>query len=241
MDSTRKKTSRHGRRWFLRTLGLTILALAAPKAAWAFFVRGFPVRTVEDERFDFDPASGLLTWPDGRRETYRLRIDGLVQQPLNLTHAQLTAMEQTSQISDFHCVEGWSVADLRWGGLSGPQVLALAQPLPQARYVVLHAMGRTDRQPDGLDHYVECLPLADLADPQRQIILALTLDGKPLPADHGAPLRLIAPLDMAYKSIKFVDRLEFSATDRPGWWTAANPIYPSDAPVPAQRLRRKAR
>jgi DMSO/TMAO reductase YedYZ molybdopterin-dependent catalytic subunit len=52
-------------------------------------------------------------------------------------------------------------------------------------------------------------------------------------------LRLIAPYDLAYKSIKFVTRIEFTQKARPGWWTLANPIYPMEARVPNSRLRKK--
>ncbi|MCX8070560.1 MAG: molybdopterin-dependent oxidoreductase, partial [Thermodesulfovibrionales bacterium] len=56
--------------------------------------------------------------------------------------------------------------------------------------------------------------------------------------DSGAPLRVISPFDLAYKSIKFVHRIEFDKSPRDGWWTIANPIYPQNAPVPKDRLRK---
>jgi DMSO/TMAO reductase YedYZ molybdopterin-dependent catalytic subunit len=58
---------------------------------------------------------------------------------------------------------------------------------------------------------------------------------------HGAPLRLISPYDLGYKGTKFVGRIEFSDKEHPGWWTRANPIYPSEAPVPEDRLRKRSR
>jgi len=71
------------------------------------------------------------------------------------------------------------------------------------------------------------------------MLLALDLDKNPLPLDRGAPMRLVCPYFLAYKSIKFVRMIEFSDRQQPGWWTLANPIYPVDAPVPKSRLRKK--
>jgi DMSO/TMAO reductase YedYZ molybdopterin-dependent catalytic subunit len=64
------------------------------------------------------------------------------------------------------------------------------------------------------------------------------MDRKPLPEEYGGPLRLIAPYDLGYKSIKFVSRIEFIKGARPGWWTLANPIYTIEARVQKNRLRR---
>lgn len=59
-----------------------------------------------------------------------------------------------------------------------------------------------------------------------------------LPQDRGAPARVVCPFDLAYKSIKFVTRLELTDRAVAGWWTRANPVYPVHAPVDAGRLRR---
>ncbi|MEA4858464.1 MAG: molybdopterin-dependent oxidoreductase [Solidesulfovibrio sp.] len=206
--------------------------------AWARFVSFFPVRAVEVEDFGFDPAKGVVTHDKGPPTPYALVVDGLVARPLRLAYDALAALPQERQVSDFHCVEGWSVADLAWGGLRLKTLADLAGPAPEARYVVFHSLGRTRSRPGGLDHYVECLPLADLLDPDLAYLLALTLAGEPLPIDHGAPLRLVCPFDLAYKGAKYIGRLEFAAAPVDGWWTRANPIYPASAPVAADRLRR---
>jgi len=86
---------------------------------------------------------------------------------------------------------------------------------------------------------MECLPLADLLNPELNYLLALDLDGSPLPLGHGAPLRLVCPFDLAYKGAKYITRLEFSDTPQDGWWTRANGIYAASAPVESDRLRVK--
>lgn len=234
-DSNNPKATR---RWFIKTMAIMGAVAAAPKAAWAFFTKWFPVRTVEIEDFSFDPASGNLK-VKGKDRPYKLHVGGLVQSPVELSWNQVTALPQHEQVSDFHCVEGWSVADVRWGGLRMQQIVDLARPKPEAKYVVFHSLGKTRGSPGGLDHYVESFPLESTLDPARQFILAIRQDGEFLSHNHGSPMRVISPFDLAYKSAKYVERIEFSDKPQPGWWTRANPIYPIDAPVPQRRLRQK--
>ena len=227
------------RRLALKLLAGAVLVGWLPVRAWAWFRSGLPVRTVEIEDFTFDATTGLVR-QSGVAKPYALAVDGLVARPTSLNYAALAALPQVRQTSDFHCVEGWSVADQAWGGIRLAAIVELVEPKPEARYVIFHALGRTQSRPEGLDHYVECLPLAELLDPKLSCLLALTLGGEPLPLAHGAPLRLISPFDLAYKSIKFVTRLEFAAKPVDGWWTRANAIYETNAPVPPDRLRQKA-
>lgn len=226
------------RRAALKLLAGAALVASWPAKAWSWFRPGLPVRTVEIEDFTFDPATGTVR-QGAATIPYVLTVDGLVDRPAKLSYADLLALPRENQTSDFHCVEGWSVADQAWGGFRPAAIAGLVSPKPEAAYVILHALGKTRSRPEGLDHYVECLPLAELLDPKLACLLALTLGGQPLPQEHGAPLRLIAPFDLAYKSIKFVTRLQFAAAPVDGWWTRANDIYDRVAPVPADRLRGK--
>ena len=66
---------------------------------------GFRINTVERPTPAVDPS------------TYRLRIDGAVARPMTLTLDELQALPSVRQISDFHCVEGWGVNDVRWEGV----------------------------------------------------------------------------------------------------------------------------
>lgn len=196
----------------------------------------FRTRTVERPEFRFDAERGEVVWADGRREPYALVLDGLVRAPVSLSYRELRALPQVRRTLDFHCVEGWSVTDAPWGGVEFRDLFAQASPLPAAKYAVFHSLGRTENV-GGLTHYVESLPLADLLDPALGTMLALDMEGAPLPDQRGAPARVVCPFDLAYKSIKFVRRVEFTAEAVPGWWTRANPIYPVHAPVDKARLR----
>ena len=69
---------------------------------------------------------------DVRRAHWRLEIDGLVRAPVSLTYDQLLALPRAEQVSDFHCVTGWRVRNVRWAGVRFRDLLALAGPLPAA-------------------------------------------------------------------------------------------------------------
>lgn len=237
------------RRAALRLLSATATAAlfcaSLPGRALARVLDYFPIRTVEKHIFAFEPGSGDIVTLNAAgeevREPYRLTVDGLVASPLALTYAELTALPQTEQVSDFHCVEGWSVLDVAWSGVRFKEFVERAKPTQDAAYVVFHSLGETPSKPRGQAHYVESFPLADLLDPDGQYLLALGVDGKPLPRHRGAPARVVCPYDLAYKSIKFVTRIEFRAEKQPGWWTLANPVYPWFAPVKEKRLSPKYR
>jgi DMSO/TMAO reductase YedYZ molybdopterin-dependent catalytic subunit len=141
-------------------------------------------------------AEGFANWT--------LAVDGLVEQPASLTLAQLRAMPARTQITRHDCVEGWSAIG-KWTGVPLAQVLALAQPKANARYVVFHCAD-TYGKGNVKTPYYESIDLLDAYHPQT--ILAYGLNGKPLPIANGAPLRLRVERQLGYKHAKFVTRLE---------------------------------
>ena len=227
------------RRLFFKIAGGLIFMAAIPSSVYGFFVKALPVRTVEKGRFKFNTDKGNIEWERGSGEEYRLVVDGLIKEPKSFSYAEIRAFNQVDQVSDFHCVEGWSVKDIKWGGFRFKEILDRVEPKPNADHILFHSFGKTDFAPEGQSHYIESFPLSELLDPEREILLVLAMDEKPLPEDNGGPLRLIAPYDLAYKSIKFVTRIEFVKGERRGWWTLANPIYTIRARVPESRLRRR--
>jgi DMSO/TMAO reductase YedYZ molybdopterin-dependent catalytic subunit len=240
LDSGSQECINLGRRILLKTAGVFAVLIAVPSTLWAFFTDKLGIRTVEKDTFDFEYASKSIFWKIKKeREPYCLIIGGLVKNKIQLTFRELIKLPQCTQTSDFHCVEGWSVKDIQWGGIRFEEIVKVAKPTPEAKYVIFHSLGETEDPPQGQYNYVECFALNHLLDPKKECLLAHTMDGKPLPHDHGAPLRVIAPYDMGYKNIKFVYRIDFAKEERPGWWTLANPIYPINAPVPVSRLRKK--
>ena len=130
--SDQKNKHGMGRRLFLKLAGVVALCAGFPATARAFFIKKFPVRSVERNDWVFEPATGQITFPGGSPEPYVLTVGGLVEQPLKMTYQELQNILQIEQVSDFHCVEGWSVADLQWGGFRFDQIVSRVKPKPRS-------------------------------------------------------------------------------------------------------------
>ncbi len=139
--------------------------------------------------------------------TWRLRIDGLVARPMALTYADLLRLPRARQTSDFHCVTGWSVDDVRWTGVRFSDLLAAARPLPSARALTFISAE---------DPYVDSLTLKQAMAPDA--MLAHAMDDEPLTRPHGAPVRVVMPQMYGYKGVKWLNRI--TVTDRAvdGYW-----------------------
>jgi len=146
--------------------------------------------------------AGLL---QGRFADYRLQVDGLVQRPQSLSLAALRAMTVRTQITRHDCVEGWSAIG-KWQGVPLSLVLDLAGLKPGARYVVFHCFDNLGETKDDSGLYYESIDLLDAYHPQT--ILAYGMNGKDLPVQHGAPLRLRVERQLGYKQAKYVRRIE---------------------------------
>lgn len=137
---------------------------------------------------------------------FRLRLFGAVANPKELHWEEFLALPQAQVRADFHCVEGWSVPDLVWEGVLGTTIAELVRPEPDVAWVVAH----------GRDGYTTNIPFPYFARPDT--ILAHTLNGRPLPPEHGWPLRLVVPSLYAWKSAKYLVALEFRRDLRRGYW-----------------------
>ena len=148
-------------------------------------------------------ANGNPEWVrhrDAGFADWRLRIDGLVLRPLDLSLDALRAMPQRTQITRHDCVEGWSAIGQWTGPQLGP-ILQAATLLPAARFLVFHCADAF-----GPDPYYESIDLIDAFHPQT--ILAHAMNGGPLPVRHGAPVRLRVERQLGYKQAKYVMRIE---------------------------------
>jgi DMSO/TMAO reductase YedYZ molybdopterin-dependent catalytic subunit len=139
--------------------------------------------------------------------SFRLTVDGLVKKPLSLSLDEIKAMPSRTQITLHACDQGWSAIG-KWTGVPLGALLQAAELTPDARYIVFHCMDQLVRGPDGL--YYESIDLFDALHPQT--ILAYGMNGKALPVQHGAPLRLRVERQIGYKHAKYVQRIE--AVDR---------------------------
>ena len=203
---------RYGRRLFLATVVGGLSSLYWGKAAWDSVssavspvagalapilpTGGWRIYTISGHMPTFDPA------------TWRLKVGGQVAQPLSLTYRELRALPRVEQISNFHCVTGWSVQNVRWGGVRMHDVLAAAKP----DYFSAHALEFVSMEVPYTDYLT--LKQASLHD----VMLAYEMDGKPLAREHGAPVRLVIPEMYGYKNVKWLTRIHLVPKLQPGFW-----------------------
>jgi DMSO/TMAO reductase YedYZ molybdopterin-dependent catalytic subunit len=152
------------------------------------------------------PVLDLGVQPDVTPEKYRLRVEGLVAAPLRLTLADFLALPQATRTNDIHCVTQWSRYDNRWDGVPVAELLALARPKEEARFVSLTSY----------DGYTTNLSMEDFARPEN--LFAHAWEGAPLERRHGGPVRLVVPHLYFWKSPKWLTRVELLREDRPGFW-----------------------
>jgi DMSO/TMAO reductase YedYZ molybdopterin-dependent catalytic subunit len=189
--------------------------LTRTKQVWAAagkFLTGRHVRP-EDERLppgqhlvrDW-PVLDLGVQPDVPTERWSLRIYGAVEQQVSLDWTGFLALPQQESVSDIHCVTTWSRYDNTWRGVMTRDLLDLVRPHGTAAFVILHSH----------DGYTTNLPLADFA--AADALLATHWQGQPIAREHGGPMRLIVPHLYFWKSAKWLQRIEFVAADRAGYW-----------------------
>jgi DMSO/TMAO reductase YedYZ molybdopterin-dependent catalytic subunit len=140
-------------------------------------------------------------------ENYRLKVDGLVEIPLEYTLEEATGNQQSYQkVVTLNCVEGWSVKIL-WEGVLVKDLIAGAKASPEANTVIFHAY----------DGYTTSLPLDYIIG--QDIMLAYKMNGVVLPPERGAPFQLVAESKWGYKWIKWVTEIELSDdVNYQGYW-----------------------
>jgi len=141
--------------------------------------------------------------------TWNLRVTGLVDQEVTLDWETFMALPQTRVEVDIHCVTGWSRYNNVFEGVRVADVLAMARPKPEARYVLAHSE----------QGFTTNIPLLDLIRPN--VLLAHSHGGEPLTPEHGWPLRLMLPHLYFWKSAKWVRSLELLPEDVAGFWENA--------------------
>jgi DMSO/TMAO reductase YedYZ molybdopterin-dependent catalytic subunit len=151
----------------------------------------------DDPDYRAHAAEGFVNW--------KLKVGGLVEQPLELSLADLRDMPARMQITRHDCVEGWSCIG-KWTGVPLKEVMNAARLKPAARYIVFYCADALNVR--GLEEvkYYESIDLEDAFHPQT--ILAYEINSAPLPVPHGAPLRLRVERQLGYKMAKYVMRVE---------------------------------
>jgi DMSO/TMAO reductase YedYZ molybdopterin-dependent catalytic subunit len=157
--------------------------------------------------------------------TWTLRITGMVQNPIQINYAELTAKPLVEHMTTLTCVSNEVGGDLAgnalWLGYPIRELLAEAKPLAGADMVL-------SKSHDG---WSASTPLSALTDPKREAILAIGMNGQPLPIEHGFPVRMVVPGLYGYVSAtKWVTSLRVTtfAEDQAFWtplgWAPRAPI-----------------
>ncbi len=139
-------------------------------------------------------------------DTLSITIDGLVERTSRWTWKELHALPGSVYNGDIHCVTTWSKFDTNFSGISADTLLATAAPLPTATHVMI-------RSTTG---YSTNLPLSDISDGRAWVVW--DHEGRPLPVEHGGPMRFLVPHLYFWKSAKWVSRLTLLDHDEQGFW-----------------------
>lgn len=182
--------------WLGIFLGIILAGISLLKEKAIRTINRFRIRSVEKTP-SFNPG------------TWRLAIDGLVDKPLTIGYKELLELKSEEQISDFHCVEGWSVDKVKWKGVRLRTLFDMAGLKPEATAVSFHSAS-------GI--YLDSLTIEEALEPE--VMLAYMLNDEPLPGEQGMPLRLVMPRMFGYKSVKWVNRITLTAAQEVGYWEA---------------------
>jgi len=138
--------------------------------------------------------------------TWKFSVFGRVENPTSWTWEEFQRLPREKRRNDVHCVTHWTRLDNDWEGVPIREVLRIARPLPDARFVVEHAIGG----------WTTNVPLSDLDRDEN--LLATHHAGQPLTPEHGGPMRVVIPHLYFWKGAKWASGLELLAEDRAGFW-----------------------
>lgn len=152
------------------------------------------------------PLRHISAIPKFDPNTWRLEVYGEVKKPMTFSFEDLKSEPSILSVSDFHCVEGWSILDNKWAGLPFKTIAEIVKPKENAKYVTFECD----------DRYTTSLSLSDLLEDK--VLLAYKLNDKPLLPERGGPLRLVVPRKYAYKSPMWVRKIKFTSIQELGYW-----------------------
>ncbi len=206
----------------LRLPAPAVPAPPIPAGAELGLSRLSPYLTPNDDFYRIDTA---LQVPVIDPATWSLRVTGMVEQELELSFAELMALPLVEHVATLTCVSnevgGGLVGNATWLGYPLRDLLARARPRSGADMV----LSTSD------DGFTAGTPLSALTDPNRQALLAVGMNGAPLPLAHGFPVRMVVPGLYGYVcATKWVVELKVTtfAADQGYWtplgWSARGPI-----------------
>jgi len=165
-----------------------------------------------------------------------IEIKGLLDKPLTLDAQELSGMFPAEErVYRFRCLEAWAMI-VPWTGFPLSKLLEKLSPKPEAKFIRFETFNRPEQAP-GMKRlqnypwpYFEGLRMDEAMNPLTMVVTGIY--GKPLPKQHGAPLRLVVPWKYGYKSIKSIVKIEFVAEQPKTFWeTLSADEYPFESNV----------
>lgn len=141
-------------------------------------------------------------------ETWRLRTSGLIKNELNLSFQELEKLPQVKFTRDFNCVTTWSIKGVVWEGVAFREIARRTGVRPEAKWVMFHCA----------DGYTAPVPLEDAM--VEDSLIAIKMNGKPIPVEQGFPARPFIPQLYGWKSAKWLTEIEFLPQYKDGYWEA---------------------
>jgi DMSO/TMAO reductase YedYZ molybdopterin-dependent catalytic subunit len=138
---------------------------------------------------------------------YKLKVSGLVDNPVELSLADIERLAKDEEITMHHCIQGWT-GIAKWGGLPMRSLVELVRPRPNANVVAFFSFGGSLYG----GAYYDTQSLENVL--KAQCMLATEMNGKPLTEVYGAPLRLRVENQLGYKMVKWIERIEFIESER---------------------------
>ena len=157
-------------------------------------------------RWGSDHPGITSTNPQLKLATYKLEVDGEVENPVTLSWNDFMKLPKTQSVSDFHCVESWSVLDCKWEGVHIREIDKIVKPKDVAKAVTF----------ESADSYTTSLFLEELLGDD--VLLAYKLNDEVLEEGYGFPVRLVVPNKYAYKSALWVIHMKFTRGKELGFW-----------------------
>ncbi len=160
-------------------------------------------------------------WPNGKMpvredwkhlaargfQDFKFRVGGLVENPVELSLADLERLGTLEHITMHHCIQGWS-GIAKWGGIPMKTLIELVRPKPEARVVAFFSFGEALYG----GRYYDTQSMENVL--KAECLLAYRMNGRPLPEVYGAPLRLRVENQLGYKMVKWIERIEFIRSEK---------------------------
>ncbi len=175
--------------------------------------------------FTTDKTTVVARIGNFRTSPWQVEVGGLVHTPKVYDIDDLAGFEQEERVYRLRCVEGWSMV-IPWNGFPLARLLEDVEPMGDAKYVRFETLYDPDQMPGQKSPwyawpYVEGLRIDEAM--HELTLMATGLYGKNLPAQNGAPIRLVVPWKYGFKSIKSIVKIDLVSEQPTSLWMAASP------------------